>query len=110
MSFEDPEGTIWLTRYPYRGARVLYVECREMNFTVTAKPTEYRLSYGLGLARDSEGNCGLGPAHWLKATLCRWCRQSRRQLLVDTLALAEDRQDSCEFKCAIPRLAMYGCR
>ena len=59
---EDPEGTIWLTRYPYRGARVLYVECREMNFTVTAKPTEYRLSYGLGLARDSEGNLWFGSS------------------------------------------------
>jgi signal transduction histidine kinase/ligand-binding sensor domain-containing protein len=64
---EDPEGTIWLTRYhvPAHQGPLCRVEGSRLH--CYGEADGILVSYGLGLARDSAGNLWFGSS-----ALCRW--------------------------------------
>jgi signal transduction histidine kinase/ligand-binding sensor domain-containing protein len=85
---EDPEGTIWLTRYhiPQGEGPLCRVEGNGLHCYGEADGIPVK--YGLGLARDSEGNLWFGSS-----ALCRWRPGSSASLYLNEIGKRPDAGD-----------------
>jgi signal transduction histidine kinase/ligand-binding sensor domain-containing protein len=64
---EDPEGTIWLTRYHVPRGEGPLCRVQGNGLHCYGKADGIPVKYGVGLARDNEGNLWFGSS-----ALCRW--------------------------------------
>jgi len=85
---EDPEGTIWLTRYhiPQGEGPLCRVEGNGLHCYGEADGIPVK--YGLGLARDGEGNLWFGSS-----ALCRWRPGSSASLYLNEVSKRPDAGD-----------------